>query len=196
MYNKCNARDDQIEKVEQELIDRANRRSLFKRVFSYNEPQYVFWFGILFTLIIGSAQPLFGIFFSRILAALTITPAQVMYLYHEDYNTYVEREVNKWIYCIVATGVGHITIGFLSKYAFGFLAENVTLSIRKELYAAILRKHIGWFDKQENSPAILTGVMAEQTSQINGVAADSLHTQVEAMFAMCFGAGLAFYFCW
>lgn len=149
----------------------------------------VFWIGILCTLVIGATQPLFGIFFSKILAVLT-----------DPRNRFdtdkMNHETNKWIYCILACGGAHLTIGFLSKYAFGYLAENVTLKIRKELYASILRKNIGWFDKQENSPAVLTSVMAEQTALINGVAADSVHTQVEALFAMCFGAGLAFYYCW
>lgn len=47
----------------------------------------------------------------------------------------------------MAISAGHLTVGFISKYTFGYLAENVTLKIREELYAAILRKDIGWFDR-------------------------------------------------
>lgn len=72
----------------------------------------------------------------------------------------------------------------------------MTLSIRKELYASILRKDIGWFDLQENSPSILTSVMAEDTTVINGVASDLVHTQVEAGFAMVAGVFIAYTYCW
>jgi len=50
--------------------------------------------------------------------------------------------------------------GFINKYFFGVLGENVTLKIRQDLYESIIRKNIGWFDRYENSPAILTSAMA------------------------------------
>lgn len=140
MFEKVNKKDEEIDAQIQTIIDKANRRSVFKRVFSYNSPMWVFWGGMICTLVIGSTQPLFGIFFSKILAVLTDPRNRL------DTDK-MNEETNKWIYCILACGGAHLTIGFLSKYSFGYLAENVTLKIRRQLYANILRKNIGWFDK-------------------------------------------------
>lgn len=114
----------------------------------------------------------------------------------ENYHDYVRTNTNKWVYCLLGCAGAQLLFGVLSKYYFGALGENVTLRIRKDLYESILRKHIGWFDEPEHSPAVLTSVMAEETSQINGVASDSLATFIESTFAILIGVGIGFVYCW
>jgi ATP-binding cassette subfamily B (MDR/TAP) protein 1 len=145
---------------------------------------------------VGCTLPVYGVFFSKYLSVTTYPKAYVEYVLKKDYHDYVYTEVNKWTFCTMAMGGIHLTFGLMSKYCFGTLAENVTLEFRKDIYAAILRKHIGWFDKQENSPAILTSLMADDTAEINGVAADSINVNVEGLFSILVGSGIAFYYCW
>ena len=79
---------------------------------------------------------------------------------YKDYPDFVNTNANK--YCLYICGLAGATVlfGFISKFSFGVLGENVTLRIRKDLYSSILKKNIGWFDKTENAPAILTAAMA------------------------------------
>jgi len=62
----------------------------------------------------------------------------------------------------------------ITKKCFGTLGNNVTLEVRKILYAKILEKHIGFFDLPENGTSVLTSTMASDTHLINGVGSESL----------------------
>jgi ATP-binding cassette subfamily B (MDR/TAP) protein 1 len=58
--------------------------------------------------------------------------------------------------------VGSFVFTFLQIFPFGVIGENVTLMMRKNLYGSILRKHIGWFDSQDNTPGVLSAAMASE----------------------------------
>lgn len=199
MFQKANLQDEEIEKREILFSERANQKSLFRRIVALSKPYSVFWMGFFGQMIVGGTLPLFGIFFSKYLGATTY-PKWAWAFKPMDptktYNDWVNDEVNKWVFCCLGLGGIHLIFGVMAKFSFGFLSENVTLRIRKEIYAAVLRKHIGWFDHQENSPTILTGLMSEDTSLINGVAADSISVNVEGFFSLMCGTGIAFYYCW
>ena len=85
---------------------------------------------------------------------------------------------------------------FLRKYGFQVLGFTVTQKVRKSLYVRILRKNIGWFDDRDHSSGVLTSVMAEDTSLVNGAGSESLAPTIEAMFAMIVGIAIGFYYCW
>lgn len=70
------------------------------------------------------------------------------------------------------------------------------MKIRQEIYESIIRKNIGWHDEQDHSPAVLTSIMAEDTSQINGVAAEVIATSLQGAFAVIAGVAIGFYYCW
>jgi ABC-type multidrug transport system fused ATPase/permease subunit len=72
--------------------------------------------------------------------------------------------------CAVVMGIG----AFTQKASFGTLGNNVTLEVRKMLYSNIMQKNIGWFDDRENTPSVLTTVIASDTAVINGVSSESL----------------------
>ena len=40
------------------------------------------------------------------------------------------------------------------------VSENITSSVRTDLYENIIRKDIGWHDHRENSSGIMTGTLA------------------------------------
>lgn len=117
------------------------------RVMSYNKPISLFWCGILGTLATGCTLPVFGVFFSKYLTVTTVPEIYVVYVLKKNYIDYVNEQVNQWIFYTLALSAVHMTFGVGSRYCFGTLAENVTLQFRKEIYAAVLRKHIGWFDR-------------------------------------------------
>lgn len=73
---------------------------------------------------------------------------------------------------VVAVSVG--IAGWIQKYFFSLLGENVTIRIRKDLYSSILSKNIGWFDMRENATGVLSSTMASDTALINGVGGESL----------------------
>ena len=49
---------------------------------------------------------------------------------------------------------------FGHKFSFGYVGENITLKIRKNLYRKILEKHQGWFEEKDNAPGVLTSTLS------------------------------------
>ena len=68
--------------------------------------------------------------------------------------------------------------------------------VRADLYEAIIKKQVAWFDKPENTPGQLTTVLAADVQSLNGVSAESLGTQLEAFFGLVLGIVLSFIFSW
>ena len=68
--------------------------------------------------------------------------------------------------------------------------------MRKKLYSKVMTKNIGFFDHAENSTPVISGVLQNDTSKINGVATDAIPPQVESMTLIFFGIIGSIYFCW
>lgn len=52
--------------------------------------------------------------------------------------------------------------GFLQKFLFGIVGENITLGMRDKLYRTLLQMDIGWFDSRDRAAGILTTVLANE----------------------------------
>ena len=117
-------------------MQRFQDKSAFKKVLSYNNPIAYAWIGIFCSLVQGSLQPIFGIIFSKLLVVLTLPRAVVeanyVYRLHEykDYEDFVNTNSNKYCWYICGLAGATVFFGFISKFAFGVLGENVTLKIR------------------------------------------------------------------
>jgi ATP-binding cassette subfamily B (MDR/TAP) protein 1 len=151
------------------------------------EPKFLIAVGLIFSLFLGTVMPAFGVILSKLLFGLSHPP-----------NTIPEVRSNANFYCLMmlVCAVGAAVFIFFQKYTFGTIGENVTLKIRRQLYASILEKHIGWFDNKENSPGQLSTILASDAQTINGVSAEGLASQLEASCALIGGITLGFIFCW
>lgn len=196
MWEKANTNDEYKEKQLNANRFEVSRSSMIKRIFKYNNPRWMFWVAMFSSIVVAFIQPIFGIVFSKILAVLTVPEEYVVYVMGKQYDGYVRHELNKWVFGLLGCAGAQLVFGFCSLYFFSYLGENVTLQIRKELYESILRKNIGWHDQQDHSPAVLTSIMAEETSQINGVASEVIASMLQASFAVFIGVGIGFYYCW
>jgi hypothetical protein len=57
-------------------------------------------------------------------------------------------------------GVAGFVFHFFGSLAFSYIGENITQNVRADLYASILKKHVGWHDNQENSSGVLSATLA------------------------------------
>lgn len=104
-----------------EPLGKSSRLPLFSRVLAYSQPRWMLWLGVLLTLVVGLTQPVFGIFFSKILAALTVPREIVEKVMKDDYHDYVLDEVNWWVFWILFCALLQFTIGLSSKHIFGII---------------------------------------------------------------------------
>ncbi len=97
---------------------------------------------------------------------------------------------------MLIAAVTNVFTGFIQKFLFGIVGENITLNMRFELYRGILKKHIGFFDQRENSPGVLTSVLASEAQVLNGASTEGGAVMVECFFALVCGVFLGFYYSW
>jgi ATP-binding cassette subfamily B (MDR/TAP) protein 1 len=67
----------------------------------------------------------------------------------------LRHDIDDWCLYLLIISILSFVLTFISKYWFGVVTENITFNIRRELYASILKKHVGWFDSKEHAPGYL-----------------------------------------
>jgi ABC-type multidrug transport system fused ATPase/permease subunit len=127
----------------------------------YNKPLLCSIFGVIFSLIMALISPLFG----------AVMPTALMSMAIPDFDE-SRKAVNFMCLCIFLIGIVTAIAGTLSKAFFAVTGENITLHVRMNLYASILRKNLGWHDLRQNSTGILTGVLSRDVGFLNAVSTE------------------------
>ena len=130
-------------------------------------------------------MPAFGYFMVKILFAYN----------NPDLSKVTENVKWNCIY-MVGVAVGSFIFVTIQKSYFGYIGENITLAMRVNLYSAIIKKHIGFFDKRDNSPGVLTSNLSSDAQELNGATTGGLATIAESMAGLLVGIVLGFIFSW
>ncbi len=146
---------DNNEKVivdeEKEIIATNQRQGFFTRLIPYSRPCSLVFIGLLVSLIQGCIFPIFGLFLVKMLFALMSPDME-----------YLREESNFWCLLMFLSAILMFFTMTTQKGSFGIIGENITLKMRYKLYSSIMRKHMGFFDKRENSPGVLTTTLANE----------------------------------
>ena len=105
-----------------------------------------------------------------------------------------ERDIWTWAFVGLVFGIG--LSSFIQKLCFGFGGDNLTLRLRIKLFEAILRKHVGWFDNKDRAPGILTNIITEDISSVNGLTTEAIGIMVEAFLGIFISCLICFVFSW
>jgi ABC-type multidrug transport system fused ATPase/permease subunit len=84
----------------------------------------------------------------------------------------------------------------VQKLTFGIGGDNLSYSLRLKLFAAILHKHIGWFDSKDHAPGILTNILIEDITKTNGLTTESVGILLEAFLGLGISCLMCFIFTW
>jgi ABC-type multidrug transport system fused ATPase/permease subunit len=57
-------------------------------------------------------------------------------------------------------------------------------------------KQVSWFDREDRAPGILTNIMSENVTELNGMTSETVVTVVEVIFSLIFGITGGFILCW
>lgn len=169
----------------EELAQASKKRGVFCRLLSLNNPKILIFTGLIASTVHAGLFPAFAIYWTKILFAMMKNNK------HELLDGVEENALAMFLIAI---------IGFCSslvmKFSFGIISENMTKDLRGQLYMSILRKHIGWFDNNENSPGQLTSVLSGEVQAVNGASTESVASMIEGMLQILVGICLAFIFEW
>ena len=114
----------------------------------------------------------------------------------DEYDELMRDESQKWIMWMTVLAVATFLVSLLNKSLFGFVAENVTINLRRWTYKSILGKDVAWFDSKDNTPGILGSLLATDIGLINGVSSEGLVIALYGTFSILCGIVIAFYFDW
>ena len=105
-----------------------------------------------------------------------------------------QRNIWTIVFAVLVIGIGLST--FFQILCFGWGGDNLTLKLRVKLFEAILRKHIGWFDNKDRAPGILTNIITEHISQVNGLTTQAIGIICEAALGLIISVLICFFFSW
>nr|AOQ25828.1 ABC transporter B family member 1 [Moneuplotes crassus] len=178
---EADALDEDIKKEKDELIAQIKKKGYFKRLLEYNKPYWLIIVGLISSGIQGMTMPVFAVFYVKILFAM----------FEED------LELIAW-YCfgMACNCFLSCTATYFQKLSFGILSENMTKSIRRDLYKAILKKHAGWFDLPENNIGVLTSTLTSDVYALNGASTEGLSTVIETWIGLIGGLTMGLIFEW
>ena len=67
---------------------------------------------------------------------------------------------------------------------YGMAGEHLTTNVRKELMEGIIYKQLSWFDSETKAPGMLTNIMAEDMSALNGMTTETISVLVQGFLGM------------
>jgi len=96
----------------------------------------------------------------------------------------------------IVLAVGALVSATLQFYAIAQVGERVSGKIRSEMFEAIMRREIAFFDDEKNSVGALTTRLADDSRIVTKAFGESLARQIQAVFTLLIGLGLAFSASW
>ena len=110
----------------------------------------------------------------------------------DDYRVYL-------LYLFLCYGLWSflaMVISGAERSLFGVMGERLSYTLRLDLLEGVLYKQISWFDREERAPGILTNIMAENITELNGMSTELLVTIVEVIFSLTFSCAFGIFLCW
>ena len=158
----------------------------WRRIMSYYSPKVLAVLSFLTAIINAAAFPGLGLMSAKF--------QYIMFKAGYDPNYVFDRD--HWIVYWILVVIGMSFFSGLERILIGICGENLTYNVRTELVRGILYKQLSWFDREERAPGVLTGVLSEDISLLNGMTTETLVVVVEAFMGLAVGLLLGLIYCW
>ncbi len=147
------ALDDEMEYI----LNPKKQESYYNKTLNkYAQPTCYRVAGILCVLGMGIIAPLYGWWIME--AMNNMNEQFVLKSLGLEYD--VMGKVLPWCGIMLAGATVIFVTKAFSGVFLNYVAENLTTGIRKDLYTAFMRKHIGWHDDRENASGVLTATLS------------------------------------
>ncbi|KAJ3323513.1 Multidrug resistance protein 1 [Boothiomyces sp. JEL0866] len=151
----------------------------YGRLMAYNKPEYgLMALGIFGALCNGGVQPVFAIVFSKVLTILGTSLT----------NTYA--------LIFVGLACGAFITNFLQLGLLKYCGEKMTRRVRYQVFLALLKQEIAFFDMEENSAGALTSKLSEEANLVMGLTGPFFGAVLQSIAGVLVGLIIAFISCW
>uniref|UniRef100_A0A4W5N3H7 ATP-binding cassette sub-family B member 5 n=1 Tax=Hucho hucho TaxID=62062 RepID=A0A4W5N3H7_9TELE len=131
----------------------------FTRILALNKPEWPYMLvGTLSSLVGGAVYPCVAIIFAKIIGVFSEVDPEVKR----------QKTMMFSLLFLLIGGVAFVTY-FLKGYMFGKSGELLTMRLRRQVFHAMMRQEIGWFDDHNNAVGVLTTRLATDASLVKGV---------------------------
>jgi ATP-binding cassette subfamily B (MDR/TAP) protein 1 len=101
-----------------------------------------------------------------------------------------------WIIMFLLTAIFRGVFAFFQKFLFTYVGENLTYNVRVKLYESLMYKSIAWFDSKDRAPGVLSNIMSEDITQLNGLTTETFSLIIESVSCLMLGIVIAFIYSW
>lgn len=153
----------------------------FMRIMKYYNPKSLAILSLLVSFIASLSFPSFGLIFTELLFVIMSGAQNPNYI----------EERNKWCLAFLYLAIGMGLVVFIQKSLFYITGENLTFEVRSLLYKSLMHKQVGWFDRKDKAPGILSNILSEDIAALNGLTTETVATILETSAGLFFGIFLA-----
>jgi len=156
------------------------------RIFNYSKPEK-WWYipGVLASMINGAVMPVFAILFAGISNVFFLPTIALM-----------RHDANSYSLYFVYLSVGVALCFFGAFYLFGFIGERMTTRVRSELFQALLRQEVAFFDDRKNAVGALSSQLSQDAAMVKASLGDRMGLMVQNLSTVIVGLAIAFSYGW
>ncbi|VDK24231.1 unnamed protein product, partial [Taenia asiatica] len=173
-----------LESLDDTVLEK--KPNTFLEILRLNEPEK--WYlvlGCITSALIGGAQATFVVIYTEIYDIFVVN----------DPQTRLDRTS---VICGAFGGLVAVRLicYALNGYAFGVAGGRLTTRCRILLLETILKQEVGWFDRPDNQPGTLTGMLAADVPLLQNMTSRRLASMLETFVLIVSSLFIAFFFSW
>ena len=173
-------------KEEKKELSKKEVNDIQKRLEKYGKGTKPFlYFAFFLAMCNGAVWPASSILIARLLEVLALPD-------DPDFR-WKSNELAFWLLML---GVFSMVLQPLEKGIYAIVGEKITTGIRTDVFAKMLRMHIGWFDLPEHSPGALASKLATDATMVNQLTTTLYGVIMAGVGSLLCGIGIAFSGSW
>lgn len=79
---------------------------------------------------------------------------------------------------------------------FGIAGEKLTMRLRRNMFDAMLKQEMGWFDVKENGVGALCAKLSSEAAYVQGATGQRIGTIMQSLSTLGLAIGLSMYYEW
>lgn len=184
--DKVASKVDPTVKVVEEVIDEAEKSLLWKRSWDLVY-ENILWLalGIFGACTFGAIFPCWGMLLAK---------TQNMF-YYTSATKMKAKGVELAGYYVLLSVISLVS-STLNFWGIGKVGENISYKVRGTMFEAIMKREIGYFDREENAVGALTTKLADDSRVIHKAFGEALAKQIQAFFTLVIGLGIGLSASW
>ncbi|KAJ4759793.1 ABC transporter B family member 13 [Rhynchospora pubera] len=141
--------------------------------------------GSIGAIIAGAEGPLFALGITRVLS--------VFYTHNAHH---IKNELRTISLIFIGAALITVPVYVLQHYYYTLIGEKLTNRVRRQMFSALLRNEIGWFDQDQNSPGSLTSSLAVDATLVRSIFSERMSTVIQNMSLAVTAFAISFFFSW